>query len=202
MAAVVAATAFALLPCCHTVTPQQAATLVRQMTSRGELLLEDTFHVTHGIEVDARLIALDQRLHIQGAELAPGVTLEPGGTISGAPERPGAFTRPIRLCRPSGCVEEVVTLVVHRNTPWRPGKLTFPAQTGRPLNETIEIEGGPPDVPPTFTVTDSGKLPGGVTIGPDGRIGGVPHRAGVFDVPVRVCVAGNCAGVVATLIVV
>jgi hypothetical protein len=165
-------------------------------------LVEDVFYVTQGIEVDHRLLPFQDGLTIRAAALAPGVTLDDAGRLHGVPQRPGTFATPVRLCRGQDCVDQQVTVVVLRNVPWQPSQLAFPGRTGNRYDDQIGISGGPTGVPPTFSVTDHGKLPAGVTIGPDGHIGGIPEAAGVSEVPVRICVAGNCAGVVVTLIVV
>jgi hypothetical protein len=165
-------------------------------------LVEDVFYVTQGIEVTDRLLPFQDDVTLSGAELAPGVSMDGSGRLHGTPERPGTFAAPVRLCRGQDCVEQQITVVVLRNVPWQPSELTFPGKAGERYDEQIAIDGGPTGVPPTFSVTDHGKLPEDVTIGPDGHIGGIPAKAGVSEVPMRICVAGNCAGVVVTLIVV
>ncbi len=165
-------------------------------------LVETVFYVTQGIEVDDHLMPFEDDVTIRPAALAPGVTLDAAGRLHGIPQRPGTFAVPVQLCRGQDCADQQITIVVLRNLPWQPSELAFPGKVGNRYDEQITIEGGPTGVPPTFSVTDHGKLPKGVTIGPDGHIGGIPESAGVSEVPVRICVAGNCAGVVVTLIVV
>ncbi|MEU7000997.1 hypothetical protein [Nonomuraea sp. NPDC046570] len=165
------------------------------------MLVENTFHVTEGIDVDVRLMPVEQGVEITETVIAPGVTLDASGAMHGAPKRPGTYTKLVKLCQDSGCVRERVALVVHRNIPWQPGTLTFPGRVGVPFDSQITVVGGP-EVPPAFTVRDTSALPKNVTIGPDGHVGGVPVRAGLSEVPVRVCLAGNCGGVIVTLIVV
>jgi len=108
----------------------------------------------------------------------------------------------VRVCSQGACEEQEVTLVVLPYVPWEPRELTFPGRVGAPLDGEIGVNGGPSGVVPTFTVTDHDKVPAGVSIGPDGHVGGVPVKAGISEVPVRICVAGNCAGVVVRLIIV
>lgn len=168
----------------------------------SEHLVEDTVYVTEGIEVDASLLPLAKGAGFRpGDGLAPGVGVDAGGRLHGTPERTGTYTTPVQVCQGDACVREHVTVVVLPNVPWTPRLLTFPGRVGERLEGRVQIEGGPAGVPPTFTVTDAEALPAGVTIGPDGQVGGVPATAGVSRVPVRVCVGGNCAGVVVTLIV-
>lgn len=165
-------------------------------------LVETVFYVTQGIEVDDHLMPFEDDVTIGPATLAPGVTLDEAGRLHGMPQRPGTFAAPVRLCRGQDCADQQITIVVLRNTSWQVSERAFPGKVGNRYDEQITIEGGPMGVPPTFSVTDHGRLPEGVTIGPDGHIGGIPEAAGVAEVPIRVCVAGNCAGVVVTLIVV
>jgi hypothetical protein len=171
--------------------------------TRSDRLLEDVFYVTEGIEVSRSLTPTEKGVTFQAAtDLAPGVGVDASGRLYGTPDRVGTYNAPVRLCSGRACAEERVTFVVLRNVPWYPSSLTFPGRIGRPLDGRIQINGGPSGVLPTFTVTSYEAVPAGVTIGPDGRVGGVPTASGVFRVPVRICVAGNCAGVVATLIII
>lgn len=171
--------------------------------SPSDRLLEDVFYVTEGIEVSRNLMPLEKGVTVQAAtDLAPGVGVDASGRLYGTPERTGTYNVPVRLCSGQACAEERITFVVLRNVPWSPGTLTFPGRAGQRLDGRIQVNGGPSGVIPTFTVTSYEVVPAGVTIGPDGHIGGVPTAPGVSRVPMRICVAGNCAGVVVTLIIV
>lgn len=165
-------------------------------------LVEDTFYLTQGIEVRQQLLPIAKGVTFRAAYLAVGVRVDAGGRLSGRPQRPGTFVAPVQLCMDRSCQAHNLTLVVLANEPWEPRELTFPGKVGTPLDGEIGINGGPSGVVPTFTVTDVEKVPGGVSIGPDGHVGGVPVAAGISEVPVRICVAGNCAGVVVRLIIV
>ncbi|WP_219464439.1 hypothetical protein [Nonomuraea rhizosphaerae] len=165
-------------------------------------LVEDVFYVTQGIEVADRLLPFEDDVTITPADLAPGVTMDASGRLHGTPRRSGTFAAPVRLCRGQDCAEQQVTVVVLPNVPWRPSGLTFPGKVGVRYDEQLAVDGGPAGVPATFSVTDHAKLPEDVTIGPDGHVGGIPAKPGVSKVPIRICVAGDCAGVVVTLIVV
>jgi hypothetical protein len=173
------------------------------MATPSERLVQDTFYVTEGIEVTHRLLPREKGVAFRAmADLAPGVAVDAFGRLYGTPDRAGTYTAPVRVCAGQVCTDEQITHVVLRNVPWNPGVLTFPGQIGQPLEGRIQIEGGPSGVLPTFTVTNHQVLPEGVTIDADGDLGGVPRASGVSRVPVQICVAGNCAGVVVTLIVV
>ncbi|MFG3441933.1 hypothetical protein ACGF0J_32210 [Nonomuraea sp. NPDC047897] len=161
----------------------------------------DTFYVTVGIEVKDRLLPYEDDVAIRPTRLAPGVDLDAQGNLRGRPRAAGSFTEPVRLCDGAKCVEQPVTLLVYDYVSWRPRQLTFPGRVGVPLDGHIGVEGGPAGVPPTFTVTSARTLPRGVSIGPDGQVGGTPTTTGVSRVPVRICVAGNCSGVVVTLFI-
>lgn len=165
-------------------------------------LVEDTVYVTEGIEVSRRLLPTAKGVAFRSGYLAAGVRVDESGRLYGTPQRSGTYVAPVRLCSGQTCQEQEVTLVVLRNVPWVPRELTFPGRAGTPLDGEIGINGGPPGVVPTFTVTDFARLPKGVSIGPDGHVGGVPAAPGISEVPVRICVAGNCAGVVVRLIIV
>ncbi|MEO3874489.1 hypothetical protein ABGB18_37345 [Nonomuraea sp. B12E4] len=165
-------------------------------------LVEDTFYVTEGIEVDQRLLPTANGVVFRAAYLAVGVKVDPAGRLYGTPYRAGTYVTPVQICAGRSCHVQRVTLVVLPNVPWEPRELTFPGRAGAALNGEIGVDGGPDGVLPTFTVTDHAKLPRQVTIGPDGHVGGVPQAPGVSEVPVRICVAGNCAGVVVRLIIV
>ena len=196
----------ALLPTLPTAVTRTAAVSrdlpALHMDPPTKRLVETVFYVTQGIEVDDRLLPFEDDVTIRPTALAPGVTLDDAGRLHGIPQRPGTFAAPVELCRGQDCADQQITIVVLRNVPWQPSRLAFPGKVGNRYDEQIAIEGGPVGVPATFSVTDHGKLPEGVTIGPDGHIGGIPDAAGVSEVPIRICVAGNCAGVVVTLIVV
>ncbi|MEU1724672.1 hypothetical protein [Nonomuraea sp. NPDC005692] len=168
----------------------------------GDRLVENTFYLTQGITVSQWLLPVAKGVTFRAGYVAVGVNVDAGGRLSGTPSRVGTFIAPVRLCTGDSCEEQLITLVVLGNVPWEPRELTFPGRAGVPLAGEIGINGGPQGVIPTFSVTDHAKLPAGVTIGPDGHVGGVPQAAGISEVPVRVCVAGNCAGVVVRLIIV
>jgi hypothetical protein len=165
-------------------------------------LVEDTFYLTEGIEVSQWLLPTAKGVTFRAAYLAVGIKVDQSGRLYGTPQRSGTYVAPVQLCAGQSCSAQELTLVVLGNVPWEPRELTFPGSVGRPLRGEIGINGGPAGVVPTFTVTDHAKLPQDVTIGPDGHVGGVPAAPGISEVPVRVCVAGNCAGVVVRLIVV
>ncbi|KAB8191453.1 hypothetical protein FH608_029785 [Nonomuraea phyllanthi] len=167
-----------------------------------DAVLEDTFHLTEGIEVRRKLLPTARGVTFHPAYLAVGVRVDESGRLYGTPQRPGTYVAPVRLCAGQTCREQPLTLVVYGNVPWEPRELTFPGRVGVPLDGEIGVEGGPSDVIPTFTVTDGTRLPRGVSIGPDGHVSGTPAASGISEVPVRICVAGNCAGVVVRLIVV
>ena len=177
--------------------------LARPLRRAVVRLVEDTFYLTVGIEVQQRLMPVEKGANVRpGARLAPGIGVDASGRVYGRPERAGTYAAQVQVCRGQKCSGERVTFVVLRNVPWAPGVLTFPGRVGERISGSIQIRGGPTGVPPTFTVTNHDALPEGVAIGPDGHVGGVPVAAGVSRVPVRVCLAGNCAGVVVTLIVI
>ncbi|MGW4790905.1 hypothetical protein ACWEPC_00630 [Nonomuraea sp. NPDC004297] len=171
-------------------------------TPVGRSLVEDTFYLTVGIEVSQSLLPTVKGVTFRPGYLAVGVKVDGSGRLYGKPQRPGTYLASVRTCSGASCHEQGVTLVVLANVPWEPRELTFPGRVGTPLDGEIGINGGPPGVVPTFTVTDHDKVPAGVSIGPDGHVGGVPTTPGISEVPVRVCVAGNCAGVVVRLIIV
>ncbi|WP_146615790.1 hypothetical protein [Nonomuraea aridisoli] len=165
------------------------------------LLVEDTVYLTEGIEVNERLLAAGKDVAFRPGHLAAGVRVDRNGRLSGTPQQAGTYVASVVGCAGRTCDKDDVTLVVLGNVPWQPRELAFPGRAGAPLDGEIGVEGGPAGVLPTFTVTDYEKLPKGVSIGPDGRVGGVPAAPGAFEVPVRICVAGNCAGVVVQLLI-
>ncbi|SEH01669.1 hypothetical protein SAMN05444920_121117 [Nonomuraea solani] len=168
----------------------------------GESLVEDTFYLTEGIEVSQWLLPTTKGVRFRPAYLAVGVKVDESGHLTGRPQRSGTYVAPVQVCAGQACRVQDLTLVVLGNVPWEPRELTFPGKAGTALKGEIGINGGPTGVVPTFTVTDFDKLPEGVSIGPDGQVGGVPEKPGISEVPVRICVAGNCAGVVVRLIIV
>jgi hypothetical protein len=165
-------------------------------------VVEHTFYATEGIPLDERLLPTDERRAVHPVGLAPGVTVAADGRLVGTPRTAGTYAAPVRLCLGDACEEQTITLVVYRNVPWEPRNLTFPGRVGVPLDGEIAVNGGPAGVLPTFTVTDHGAVPEGIAVGPDGRVGGTPVRSGVSEIPVRICLAGNCAGAVVKVIVV
>ncbi|MEU5861761.1 MULTISPECIES: hypothetical protein [unclassified Nonomuraea] len=177
-------------------------TLIDPPDRASERLVEDTFYLTQGITVSQWLLPVAKGVAFRPGYVAVGVRVDASGRLYGTPSRVGTFIAPVGLCTGQSCEEQLITLVVLGNVPWEPRELTFPGRTGIALGGEIGINGGPQGVIPTFSVTDHAKLPAGVTIGPDGHVGGVPQAAGISEVPVRVCVAGNCAGVVVRLIIV
>ncbi|MFC5824905.1 hypothetical protein [Nonomuraea insulae] len=168
----------------------------------NQSLVEDTFYVTEGIEVSKWLLPTAKGVTFRPAYLAVGIKVDQSGRLYGKPQRSGTYVVPVQVCSEGSCRQQDLTLVVAANVPWEPRELTFPGKAGAALNGEIGINGGPRGVVPTFTVTDYAKVPKGVSIGPDGHVGGVPAGPGISEVPVRICVAGNCAGVVVRLIIV
>ncbi|MFD2348465.1 hypothetical protein ACFSTC_02325 [Nonomuraea ferruginea] len=125
-------------------------------------LVEDTFYLTVGIEVEQRLMPVEKGARIRpGPRLAPGIGVDATGRVYGRPERVGTYAAQVQICRDQACDEERVTFVVLRNVPWAPGALTFPGRAGQRLDGNIQIRGGPTGVPPTFTVTRQAALPPG-----------------------------------------
>lgn len=175
---------------------------VSRETPADQALVESTYYVTVGIEVSQWLLPVAKGVTFRPAYLAVGVKVDQSGRLYGKPQRAGTFVAGVQVCTGPSCREQNVTLVVLANVPWEPRELTFPGRAGTALDGEIGINGGPPGVVPTFTMTDHDKLPEGVSIGPDGHVGGVPAAPGISEVPVRICVAGNCAGVVVRLIIV
>ncbi|MFG6198505.1 hypothetical protein [Nonomuraea sp. JJY05] len=167
-----------------------------------ESLVEDTFYVTEGIEVHQRLLPTAKGVTFHPGYLTDGIRVDRDGRLYGTPQRSGTYLAAVRLCAGQTCQDQRLTFVVLGNVPWEPRELTFPGRAGSPLSGEIGINGGPAGAIPTFTVTDRAKLPRDVIIGPDGHVSGVPAAAGISEVPVRICVAGNCAGVVVRLIIV
>ncbi|NUP62377.1 MAG: hypothetical protein HOW71_09395 [Nonomuraea sp.] len=165
-------------------------------------LVEDSFSFTQGITVGQWLLPVAKGVSFRPGYVAVGIMVDASGRLYGTPTRVGTFVAPVTLCTGQACEEQLVTVRVLGNVPWEPRELTFPGRAGAVLGGEIGINGGPPGVTPTFTVTDHERLPRGVSIGPDGHVGGVPAEPGISEVPVRICVAGNCAGVVVRLIVV
>ncbi|MEV4106557.1 hypothetical protein [Nonomuraea sp. NPDC049695] len=189
----------------YTTVPRLAMTfMARQipLDPPADNLVENAFDLTQGIEVRQQLLPTTKGVTFRPAYLAVGIRVDQSGRLYGTPQRAGTYLTPVAICAGQSCQEQPLTLNVHGNVPWEPRELTFPGQVGIPLDSEIGVNGGPPGVVPTFTVTDHTRLPAGVTIGPDGHVGGVPAAAGISEVPVRICVAGNCAGVVVRLIVV
>ncbi|MEV4170586.1 MULTISPECIES: hypothetical protein [unclassified Nonomuraea] len=172
------------------------------LTPTGRNVVEDTFYVTEGIEVNQRLLPTAKGVAFRPAYLAVGIKVDQSGRLYGRPQRSGTYVARVQVCAGPACRTQQLTLVVLANVPWEPRELTFPGRAGAALDGEIGINGGPPGVVPTFTVTDLDKVPDGVSIGPDGHVGGVPAAPGISEVPVRICVAGNCAGVVVRLIIV
>ncbi|WP_143022179.1 putative Ig domain-containing protein [Nonomuraea maritima] len=175
---------------------------VAEYAQPDELLVVDTVYLTDGIAVSERLLPHADGVVFHPGHLAAGVRVAEDGSLSGTARGPGTYVARVRGCVGVKCSESDLTLVVYANVPWQPRELTFPGRVGVPLRGEIGIEGGPPGALPTFTVTDHSKLPRGVSIGPDGAVSGTPAAGGVYEVPVQICVAGNCAGVVVQMIIV
>ncbi|MFD1939218.1 hypothetical protein ACFSKW_47930 [Nonomuraea mangrovi] len=176
-------------------------TPVIQNHSHPNLLVENVFHLTEGVDVDERLLTTANVYYFERAAVAPGVGVSELGFLYGKPTRPGTYNAMISMCKGGTCTREPITIIVHKRASWSPSQLTFPGRVGVMIDGEIEIEGGPRGVLPTFTVIDPRQLPPGITIGPDGHVGGVPTRPGVFAVPVRICVASDCSGVVVRLMI-
>ncbi|MGW0806531.1 hypothetical protein [Nonomuraea sp. NPDC002799] len=192
----------ALAPAVPALTGPVAEMAGRTPLDPAAAVVEDTFYVTEGIEVSQRLLPITKGVVFRAAYLAVGIKVDQNGRLYGKPQRSGTYVAAVQICAGQVCEQQELTLVVLGNVPWEPRELTFPGRAGTALTGEIGINGGPRGVVPTFTVTDHGRLPPDVTIGPDGHVGGVPAKPGISEVPVRVCVAGNCAGVVVRLIIV
>ncbi|MET9341722.1 hypothetical protein [Nonomuraea sp. NPDC003804] len=199
------AAVFAAIPLLPSVSTQPVSmvrdTPVMQNHTRPQLLVENIFHVTEGVEVDERVLTVDSGYYFQRKEVAPGVGISEIGFLYGTPNRAGTYTSTLKICKGDTCTREPITLVVHTRVSWSPTQLTFPGRVHVMMDSEIEIEGAPRGVLPTFTVIDPRQLPPGVTIGPDGHVGGVPEKPGVYTVPVQVCVASDCSGIVVRIII-
>ncbi|MFE3451202.1 hypothetical protein ACFXJ8_19995 [Nonomuraea sp. NPDC059194] len=203
LAAIVAlCAAMPLLPTIgtHSISMIRDTPVVRNV-NQPDLLVDNVFNLTEGVVVDERLLTTDHVQRFERAQVAPGVGVSELGFLYGRPTRPGTYTAMVTMCQADKCTAEPITVIVHERTSWWPSQLTFPGRVDEMIEGQIEIEGGPPGVLPTFTVIDPRQLPPGVSIGPDGHVGGVPKRAGAYDVPVRVCVANDCSGVAIRIII-
>ncbi|MFI6319062.1 hypothetical protein ACIBG8_16140 [Nonomuraea sp. NPDC050556] len=126
-------------------------------------------------------------------KLPPGITVTADGRIVGTPTKPGTYTFPVKVCSGGTCTTLSVTLTVGQ--PVAPDwtvNITFDGALGRPVKGQITVTGTPYGARPTFTVTDPGKLPPGITVGPDGRITGTPVKAGTYTFTVRICSGTTC----------
>lgn len=176
-------------------------TPVIQDHTHPNLLVENVFHLTEGVEVDERLLTTDNVYYFERGEVAPGVGVSELGFLYGTPKRSGVYNATVTMCKGEACTREPITVIVHKRVSWSPNQLTFPGAVGVLLDGEIGIDGAPRGVLPTFTVIKPRQLPPGVTIGPDGHVGGVPTKPGMYAVPVQVCVASDCSGVVVRLII-
>lgn len=175
--------------------------VARDLPKPQSRLVENTLEATQGVAVDDRLIPLADGVAFRPAELAPGLRVDAAGRVTGTPLRPGSYTDDLWLCRGDSCERDEVITTVYPDLPWQPVGLTCPGAVGKPLESRLGVTGGPDGVLATYTVTDLDALPAGVTLGPDGHLSGTPARAGVYEVPVRICVAGDCTGAVVTFII-
>jgi len=75
--------------------------------------------------------------------------------------------------------------------------MSLPGSVGAPLNWPLPGSAG--TAPSTFTVTDSSKLPQGVSIDADGSLMGIPSAAGTYAIPVKACNSAGCTTGTVTL---
>ncbi|SDH46628.1 Putative Ig domain-containing protein [Sinosporangium album] len=135
------------------------------------------------------------------SKLPPGITITADGKITGTATASGSYAVPIKVCAGTVCGNIVVTLTI---TTAVSSTLSisvdgFNGVAGRPATGTLTVTGLPAGGTPTFTVTDPGKLPPGITITADGKITGTATTGGSYVVPMRLCMGTACVDFTITL---
>ncbi|WP_433531848.1 Ig domain-containing protein [Micromonospora sp. CA-263727] len=137
-------------------------------------------------------------LSLRSGSLPVGMTLSSAGVFSGTPTTPGSHTFGIRISDAHGFfAEQQVTVVVAAPataiTSGEPPRGTV----GKGYSFRFTAEG---DSDIRFSVT-AGDLPAGLTLAPEGRLGGTPGAAGIFAFTVRAAGTATSATVEVSLVV-
>ncbi len=120
---------------------------------------------------------------LQSHSLVPGLTLGADGVISGIPTAPGFHMFSVRVTDDLGqSVTKELSIAVLASVDILTTALPS-GLVGSGYLMALTAAGGAP--PYTWTL-DSGALPGGVTLGPEGVVAGIPSAAGTFPFTVRV----------------
>jgi len=121
------------------------------------------------------------------SDLPAGLMLSSGGTISGTPTVSGTFTYHVTVKDSAGNVGLIACQVmVGQSTP-PPLIVSCPTQgtatVGTPFSSSVPVSGG---TPPYTYALNTGSLPPGLTLNPDGTITGTPTSAGSFTFSIKV----------------
>ncbi|MCL1850350.1 MAG: putative Ig domain-containing protein [Bacteroidetes bacterium] len=121
---------------------------------------------------------------LQGGSLPTGLSLSTAGVISGTPTTAGAFFISVRATNSIGSdIKNFILTVIDVNTtPPTITTTTLPnGETGVPYNQTLTATG---DTPIIWSL-QSGSLPTGLSLSPEGIISGTPTATGTFTFTVK-----------------
>jgi len=122
---------------------------------------------------------------LAGGAVPPGLSFVLAtGTLSGTPTAQGAYMFTIRVTDAAGTsLVSSFSLTVNAALSITTPAALPAASVGAPYSQTLAAAGG---VPPYQWSLQSGSLPAGLLLGPDGRISGTPSAPGEFSFTVVV----------------
>jgi uncharacterized repeat protein (TIGR01451 family) len=134
---------------------------------------------------------------LNSGTLPTGLTLSSSGILSGIPTQPGNFPITVKVTDSNGCMGTgaTYTLVIGCQTI----TVTPPAVTTGTANalfsQTFTQSAGLGTV--TFTL-NTGTLPTGLTLAPNGVLSGTPTQTGNFNITVKATDVNGCTGISAS----
>ncbi|MCX7605372.1 MAG: Ig domain-containing protein, partial [Bryobacteraceae bacterium] len=117
---------------------------------------------------------------LAGGTVPPGLVFAPStGTLSGTPTAVGAYMFTVRVSDSAGASRTAsFTLTVNAQLSITSTSPLPSASLGTPYSHTLTATGG---APPYAWSLQSGSLPPGLSLAPDGRISGTPAASGTFS---------------------
>lgn len=119
---------------------------------------------------------------VTSGALPAGLTLSPAGALSGTPTAAGAFNATVTATDTFGSTgSQAYSFAIAAPTiSVTPGTLAN-AHVGQAFTASFTATGGTP----TYTFTETGALPPGLTFASNGTVSGTPTQAGSFPIAVR-----------------
>ena len=131
---------------------------------------------------------------INSGALPAGVTLTSAGVVTGTPTVTGSFGITVKATDANGCfaISPTYTLVISCQTITVTNPAATTATVGTNFSDTFAQTGA--NGTATFTL-NTGTLPNGITLAPNGALSGIPTQSGSFSITVKVTDSNACTGI-------